>query len=617
MALCGTLSLLLGVSFVTVSLLLGSSTPPAFADTAPYELYCPSTPVGNIVLNDVVTTGTLSPANPSARPFSVAGFQVQLTLPPSVVSALQAQGATSITGTYGSQLLPGGSTQGEPATAGPLAFDVAIPSPVPTSGLPVDIPSSPTTVNGFFATPETIGPDQPVPPSDVSVALGPPTLTVSLPSGPFTVTCANYANDAIATSGITTQAPVGTPFAPTISQSTPGPPNIGPGPYYLALGDSVPMWNGVSSYPYDIASNYAAGDPDLEVMDLACSGETTSSMLNGPGCAPTPFTSQMQEALSFLQQHQGSVALITIDIGGNDVVSCVSSSGIDQQCVTNAVSTMTSNLQSILSQLRQAAGPSVPIVGMNYFDPFLGDWLAGGAAQSAAIQTVSELSTFNGVLSQIYSQFNVPVADVFDAFETSDLTDIVSSEWGVVPVAVDNACMWLDIGCSAGQIEGFGDDPVDAGATVIANAFDQVIGPSIGPTPTTTSSTTSSTSTTSSSTTSTSTTSTSTTSTSTTSASTTLASSTTTSTTAGTVPGTTSSTVAPATKSTGTPPVTSAAVQAPSSALAFTGPSTGIRIMGLVGVGAVIVGVAMLVLVDAPRRLLWRLSRSGSRRGAR
>ena len=39
---------------------------PAFADSAPYELYCPGTPVGDIALNDVVTTGTVSPQDPSA-----------------------------------------------------------------------------------------------------------------------------------------------------------------------------------------------------------------------------------------------------------------------------------------------------------------------------------------------------------------------------------------------------------------------------------------------------------------------------------------------------------------------------------------------------------------------
>ena len=335
-------------------------------------------------------------------------------------------------------------------------------------------------------------------------------------------------------------------------------------------------------------------------------------MLNGPGCAPAPYTSQMQEALTFLQQHQGSVALITIDIGGNDIVNCVSASGIDQQCVTSAVATMTTNLQSILSQLRQAAGPSVPIIGMNYFDPFLGDWLAGGAVQSAALQTVPALSTFNGVLSQIYGQFNVPVADVFDAFETSDVTAMVSSPWGEVPVAVNNACMWLDITCSPGQPEGFGDDPVDAGATVIANAFDAVIGPSISPTPTTSTPVTMMVPP------------------PTVSPPTlpptsmvtvtvppptmaTMPTSTTTSSPPGTSTTATSSTVAPATKSTSAPPATSALVPAPSSSLAFTGPAPGIRIVALVGVGAIVVGLAMLAIVDAPRRLTARLSRSGSR----
>ena len=42
--------------------LFAASATPAFADSSAYELYCPGTPVGNIALNGVVTTGTITPA---------------------------------------------------------------------------------------------------------------------------------------------------------------------------------------------------------------------------------------------------------------------------------------------------------------------------------------------------------------------------------------------------------------------------------------------------------------------------------------------------------------------------------------------------------------------------
>ena len=613
MAFLGAAALLLGASMLSASLIISGATSPAFADTAPYELYCPGTPVGNIVLNDVVTTGALFPANPSGQPFSIAGFQVQLNLPGDVVSALQTMGATAVSGSYTTPL--NGTLTGMPA--GPYSFDVPIPVSVPASGLAVDIPASPTSVSGGLEPPETIPPDDPVPPSNASVSTGNPTFTIDLPSGPFSVTCSVFPDDTIATSGITTQTPTASTIAPVVGQATPGPPDIGAGPYYLALGDSVPMWNGISSYPYDIADNYFVGSTGPEVMDLACSGETTTSMLSGPTCAPSPYTSQMQEALAFLHQYASGTALITIDIGGNDVVNCVSSTGIDQQCVTGAVATMESNLTTMLTQLQQAA-PGVPIIGMNYFDPFLGDWLAGGAAQTEALATIPALQSLNSDLAGVFSQFNVPVADVFDAFQTSDTTDMVSSPWGTVPVAVDNACTWLDITCAAGQLEGFGDDPVDSGAKVIAQAFETVIGSSF-PTPPTTSTTTSSSSTTSS--TSTSTTSTSTTSTSTTTTSTTAPTTTSTSTpttsstsTTSTPPGSTPTTTSVATTG-GSPPSSSGPVTAPSSSLAFTGTSGGIKALGIAGAAGIVVGLALLLLVDMPRRLLRRVprvSRTGS-----
>lgn len=240
--------------------------------------------------------------------------------------------------------------------------------------------------------------------------------------------------------------------------------------YYLALGDSVPVWNGTNSYPYLIASHYSV--PGLQVEDMAVSGETTSSMLND---------GQMYKALSFLQQHAGATVLITIDIGGNDLLPCVNGTSVNLACLQGDESTAVSNLGIILSQLRQAAGPTAPIIGMNYFDPFLGDWLAGGSTQTEADLSVSLVGEFNSMLTGAYQQVGAPVADVASAFDITDLTDMVSSQWGDVPLAVDKACTLLDITCQAGQMEGFGDDPTEAGATVIAQAFEQTIGSTITP----------------------------------------------------------------------------------------------------------------------------------------
>ncbi len=105
------------------------------------------------MLNDVVTVGSLSPPNPSAEPFGVSNYQIQLTLPQSFVSAWQALGNTAISGTLTAGLNPTGNVQSLPVTVGPVAFDLPIPGSFPSSGLALDVPPSPVTVGGFFSTP--------------------------------------------------------------------------------------------------------------------------------------------------------------------------------------------------------------------------------------------------------------------------------------------------------------------------------------------------------------------------------------------------------------------------------------------------------------------------------
>jgi len=74
--------------------------------------------------------------------------------------------------------------------------------------------------------------------------------------------------------------------------------------------------------------------------------------------------------------------------------------------------------------------------------------------------------------------------DVASAFAASDLSDLVStSSWGTVPVSVANACTWLAVTCVIGGPEGFGIHPNAVGYQVIANAFEDAIGPLAPPAP--------------------------------------------------------------------------------------------------------------------------------------
>jgi len=234
------------------------------------------------------------------------------------------------------------------------------------------------------------------------------------------------------------------------------------------------MWNGARSYPDLIVSHYQASVPHLTLVDMACSGETTSSMISHSLCAPGG--SQYRNALSFLRAHAGKVALVTIDIGGNDVVDCIFAAN-PTPCFVNGLKTMQKNLATIVTGLRTATHSDVPIIGMNYYDPLLGDWLAGpGPTRTLTTQAITGVATLNTDMTNVYAKAAIPVADVAAAYQSSDMTHFVSSRWGRIPVAVDRACEWLDITCRRGAPEGFGDDPNNTGATVIADAFAKTIG---------------------------------------------------------------------------------------------------------------------------------------------
>jgi hypothetical protein len=235
--------------------------------------------------------------------------------------------------------------------------------------------------------------------------------------------------------------------------------------YYVALGDSVPVWDGSHSYAHLLAEHYSRQIPGLTLENLAVSEATTTSMLEG---------GQYRKALRFLRRHAGHVSLITIDNGGNDLLPCASAGGIDQNCVDAALTTVDHNLDTMLAGLAQAA-PGVPIIGMNYFDPFLGDWLAGGAARALALDTLPVVADLNAHVTADYGG-EPTTADVSRAFRTADDAIRVASPWGRVPLDVERACSWLDITCHRGAVEGFGDDPNIAGQVKIAAAFEHTIG---------------------------------------------------------------------------------------------------------------------------------------------
>ncbi|MGH9043731.1 MAG: GDSL-type esterase/lipase family protein [Acidimicrobiales bacterium] len=268
--------------------------------------------------------------------------------------------------------------------------------------------------------------------------------------------------------------------APIAFSAAPAPTKNPNGPYYLALGDSLANGFGATAgqgYVDDLFARYRAEIPGLQEVDLACDGETTTSFINGGGCNYSEG-SQLGAAEAFMSSHPGQVAFITMDIGGNDITGCATATpalSISQGCLSDAEQVAGLNLSAIGRGLRAAGGPGVPIFGMTYYDPFVVDWLAGGAGVSESEQSVGDLETFNAALSSAYESFGASVADVFGAFQASDFAEVVSSPYGSVPKNVALACAWLLVECEDGGVGAISIHPNASGYSEIATAFEAVI----------------------------------------------------------------------------------------------------------------------------------------------
>jgi lysophospholipase L1-like esterase len=251
--------------------------------------------------------------------------------------------------------------------------------------------------------------------------------------------------------------------------------------YYLALGDSLAAGFGAPAgegYVDDLVRHYQGAIPGLELVDLGCPGETTVSFIDGGKC-PYPQGSQLAAAEAFLGAHPGQVALVTLDIGGDDVTGCASgpAAGVSSACVANAVTQVNTDVATIGAALRSAAGGSVPIAGMTYFDPFVVAWLNGPAGEQEAVASVQALDELNTTLTAAYGRFGAVVADVAGAFSSTDLGDLVSSSYGTVPKAVAVACAWLTVVCRAGGPVTVSVHPNATGYAQIAAAFEVALGP--------------------------------------------------------------------------------------------------------------------------------------------
>jgi lysophospholipase L1-like esterase len=241
--------------------------------------------------------------------------------------------------------------------------------------------------------------------------------------------------------------------------------------YYVSLGDSYAAGiSGVSGSSSSDVGGYAtqvvtdlAPNHELTLENFGCSGASTTSMMTIVGCSnyidypgsvTYPTMTQLAAAISFIDAHRGQIGLITITIGGNDLI----------QGATYA--SIAANIAKISKQLRAAAGESVPIIGLSYPDPDLAEWLSGPSGVAIAEASVT---TFQQVLypawEAAYASSNATFVDIAAATGAyTPFTQLVNDPtYGEIPYAVSQLCMLT--GDCANNVNVH---PTPAGYTLIA-----------------------------------------------------------------------------------------------------------------------------------------------------
>ena len=283
------------------------------------------------------------------------------------------------------------------------------------------------------------------------------------------------------------QGPLPSPTLPT----SPGSGHT----FYVSLGDSYAAGyqpaatgkTGVTStngFAYQLAAKATVHGKKLTLVNFACAGATTTSLLAqkgcqadrlGPGALNYPTQTQADVAAAFISAHKAEVGLITVSISGNDVTRCAKATSTPAvvSCVTDALKTVKANLGKLLPQLRSAAGPSVPIVGITYPDVILGSYVANTASGKmlASLSVTAFKTLLNPTLKAAYDAVGGTFIDVTAATDAYvPFTQTTSlAPYGTVPIAVAKVCE-LTYYCQFHDIH-----PHTAGYTLIADLIQKAL----------------------------------------------------------------------------------------------------------------------------------------------
>ncbi len=220
-------------------------------------------------------------------------------------------------------------------------------------------------------------------------------------------------------------------------------------PYYLDVGGSASVgFQPTSARPHgqpteagysdDLVNEVRSMWPNLQLVQIGCPGATTDTMLNGGGHCPYEDGTQLATAVDFLHTHD--TVLVTVDLGFNNMRTCITRGQVNQVCVNQSIDLVGQQLSQILTQLRAAGGPGMRIVGIGHYDPYLGAYLHGPAGRLFASTSLGAISQLDQALQSIYASFGIPMANVAGSFNSTSTEPTMMSGVGVVPRNVARIC---------------------------------------------------------------------------------------------------------------------------------------------------------------------------------
>lgn len=195
-------------------------------------------------------------------------------------------------------------------------------------------------------------------------------------------------------------------------------------------------------YANDLVTQEASRGVNLQLTELGCPGDSTTTMISGADSCYQSSGSQLAYAVAFLRAHFNDPGLVTIDLGFNNLKPCIHQEFSTASCVPTQLNTVRTELTFILETLITAAGPNVSFVGLNHENPFLASALNATHDLNFATNSAAAFDALNATLNDVYSLFAIPVANVAKAFSNAIEAPTRFPHLGHVPTNEARACTW-------------------------------------------------------------------------------------------------------------------------------------------------------------------------------